>query len=98
MLGAGALAPVVFTHGLNVPLVNLGVNAPNVRWQHVYFHYGFKGIAAAAAAANPAHCSLHFNSGDLVTVDSIALRVHTNLVIGPLAPLIVEVFFVRAVT
>jgi len=98
MLGAGVLAPIVFTHGLDVPVLGaVGAPFPNVRWPIVHFLYGFLGAVAAPPLANPTHHTLHFNSGDAVTNNSIALRIHSNAVIGVLAPLFIDVFFVRAV-
>ncbi len=97
MLGAGGLAPIVFNHNLDVPVDGVAGGYPNVRWLHTMFTYGFKGVGAAAPIANPAHNSVHYSAGDPVTNNTIALRVHSNIAIGALAVLTVEIFFVRAV-
>lgn len=104
-LGAGASAPVTFTHGLDVPVQNApGASThalPNVRWPFVMFTLGLKGanIGVLGAAANPSHNSVYCRLGDTITRDTIQLRVHSDLSaqINIVNPLIVEIFFTRAV-
>lgn len=101
-LGAGAGAPVVFTHNLDLPLVAVAgraYNCANVRPAIVSFTHGDRTGANAgpAATANPAHNSVHFLLGDPVTASSIALRVHSDLTPTATEPLLVEIFFSPAV-
>lgn len=100
-LGAGAGAPVTFTHSLNLPVQTnaAGDDLPNVTPVIVRVVYGDKtGVnAAPAAAANQAHTTLHFSMGDTVTADEIQLRVHSGLTVGATTPLNIDVFFHPAV-
>ncbi len=99
-LGAGAGAPVTFTHNLGLPVQTVATGTlPNVRPVAWLFTHGDKtgANAAPAAVANPAHVSFHFRMGDVVTADSIQLRVHSGLVPLAAEPLRVEIFFHPAV-
>lgn len=98
-LGAGAGAPVVFSHNLGVfpaPVPGRAYNHRNaIPWVVSWVHGDRTGAnAAPAAAANGAHVSLHFRLGDAVTANSIALRVHSGLVPTAAEPLTIDIFFI----
>ena len=102
-LGAGAGAPVRFTHGLNHP-VNVGggvanPSLPNVLWLGMRVSHGLKNAPGAnpAAVANAIHTSVHFRNGDPVDVNYIDLRVHSGLTPSATEPIVISLFFTRAV-
>lgn len=99
--GAGAGAPVTFTHNLNLPVqtTSRGDTLPNVRPFGWFFTHGDKtGVnAPPAASINVSSCTFHFKLGDAVTADAIQLRVHSGIVATAIAPLLVEIFFHPAV-
>lgn len=100
--GAGAGAPVTFTHNLNLPVLPVptqAYNLPNVTWELRRIVHGDRtgANAAPAAVVNAAHVDVHFRLGDAVAANSIQLRVHSGIIPSATEPLTLDLFFSPAV-